>query len=284
MRYLILSDLHANWEALEPSSRDAAGALRPGPLLRRPGRLRRRPQPRRAIGCAPTAPSVVRGNHDRACTGQDDLEWFNPVARARRPLDPARPLARKRRLHPRSAAAARCRRRLPAGARLAFRRRRICARRRRGRARPSATWNRRVAFFGHTHVQGGFIWNHSRVETIPRTSAAAATASPGDRSRLRLPDQPRLGRPAARRRPARGLRHLRFRGERSDLPPRASTTWPRRRRRSATPGCRRSSPTAFPWAGKPHVSTLVLTLRPICLTMLDKWLKQTLLASLNSWC
>jgi diadenosine tetraphosphatase ApaH/serine/threonine PP2A family protein phosphatase len=25
---------------------------------------------------------------------------------------------------------------------------------------------RRVAFFGHTHVQGGFIWNRSRVETI----------------------------------------------------------------------------------------------------------------------
>jgi predicted phosphodiesterase len=24
----------------------------------------------------------------------------------------------------------------------------------------------RLAFFGHTHVQGGFIWNHSRVETI----------------------------------------------------------------------------------------------------------------------
>ena len=29
---------------------------------------------------------------------------------------------------------------------------------------------RRLAFFGHTHVQGGFIWNRSRVETIPRTS------------------------------------------------------------------------------------------------------------------
>ena len=28
----------------------------------------------------------------------------------------------------------------------------------------------RLAFFGHTHVQGGFIWNQSRVETILRTS------------------------------------------------------------------------------------------------------------------
>jgi diadenosine tetraphosphatase ApaH/serine/threonine PP2A family protein phosphatase len=29
----------------------------------------------------------------------------------------------------------------------------------------------RLAFFGHTHVQGGFIWNQSRVETILRTSS-----------------------------------------------------------------------------------------------------------------
>ena len=28
----------------------------------------------------------------------------------------------------------------------------------------------RLAFFGHTHVQGGFIWNQSRVETILRTN------------------------------------------------------------------------------------------------------------------
>jgi hypothetical protein len=29
----------------------------------------------------------------------------------------------------------------------------------------------RLAFFGHTHMQGGFIWNHSRVETILAPSA-----------------------------------------------------------------------------------------------------------------
>src|SRR5262249_3578428 len=29
----------------------------------------------------------------------------------------------------------------------------------------------RVAFFVHTHLQGGFIWNQSRVETIPRVSS-----------------------------------------------------------------------------------------------------------------
>src|SRR5204862_7109880 len=33
----------------------------------------------------------------------------------------------------------------------------------------------RVAFFGHTHVQGGVIWNQSRVETILRTSSSEAS-------------------------------------------------------------------------------------------------------------
>ena len=35
----------------------------------------------------------------------------------------------------------------------------------------------RLAFFGHTHVQGGFIWNHSRVETIARISASSGSES-----------------------------------------------------------------------------------------------------------
>ena len=40
------------------------------------------PTPTRfAIGSALNCAVVVRGNHDRASTGQDDLEWFNPVAR-----------------------------------------------------------------------------------------------------------------------------------------------------------------------------------------------------------
>ena len=29
----------------------------------------------------------------------------------------------------------------------------------------------RVEFFGHTHVQGGFLWNHSRVEILHRVAA-----------------------------------------------------------------------------------------------------------------
>src|SRR5207248_7235619 len=35
----------------------------------------------------------------------------------------------------------------------------------------------RVAFFGHTHVQGGFIWNQSRVETIQVSPAPGSNAT-----------------------------------------------------------------------------------------------------------
>jgi diadenosine tetraphosphatase ApaH/serine/threonine PP2A family protein phosphatase len=35
----------------------------------------------------------------------------------------------------------------------------------------------RVAFFGHTHLQGGFIWNRERVETVPAISLRAERQS-----------------------------------------------------------------------------------------------------------
>ena len=55
---------------------------------------------RSAIGSALNCAVVVRGNHDRASTGQDDLEWFNPVARNAAVWTLRNSLARKRRLHP----------------------------------------------------------------------------------------------------------------------------------------------------------------------------------------
>ena len=80
MRYLILSDIHANWEALD-AVLASAGSLYDrvvccGDLV--------------GYGADPDAvvqwvrdhvSSVVRGNHDKACAGLEDLEWFNPVAR-----------------------------------------------------------------------------------------------------------------------------------------------------------------------------------------------------------
>jgi predicted phosphodiesterase len=167
VRYLIVSDLHANLEALHAVLAQSAGgydrALCCGDLV--------------GYGADPnpvcdwvrmSCAVVVRGNHDRASTGQDDLEWFNPVARK----------AALWTLHVLSPENAGYLVGLPRGpvtvetfqvfhgspydedeyvmaageARQAF-----------------GYLETGVAFFGHTHVQGGFIWNQSRVETILRT-------------------------------------------------------------------------------------------------------------------
>jgi len=81
VRYLILSDIHGNWEALQAVAEHSRGdydrVLCCGDLV--------------GYGADPNltvewirnnAAGVVRGNHDKACSGLDDLEWFNPVARA----------------------------------------------------------------------------------------------------------------------------------------------------------------------------------------------------------
>lgn len=81
MPFLILSDIHANWEALEAVLSDARGRydrlLCLGDLV--------------GYGADPNAvaewarenvAAIVRGNHDRACAGSDPLDDFNPVAKA----------------------------------------------------------------------------------------------------------------------------------------------------------------------------------------------------------
>ena len=164
-------------------------------------------------------PVVVRGNHDRASTGQDDLEWFNPVGRARPPSGHWRA---SRRRTPNTSA--RCRAdRSPwmrsssvHGSPFDEDEYVIGA----GEAGQAFGYlEARVAFFGHTHVQGGFIWNQSRVETILRMPASRKSSQALEID----PDcayliNPGLGRPTARRRPARGLRHLRRRGAAPGLP------------------------------------------------------------------
>ncbi len=80
MRHLILSDIHANLEALEAVLADAKGRydriLCCGDMV--------------GYGADPDAVTawarqnvdvVIRGNHDKVCAGLEDLEWFNPVAR-----------------------------------------------------------------------------------------------------------------------------------------------------------------------------------------------------------
>ncbi|HLG98417.1 MAG TPA: metallophosphoesterase family protein [Bryobacteraceae bacterium] len=80
MRYLILSDLHANWEALQAVLADAPPGydriLCCGDVV--------------GYGADPDSvtewvrgnvANIVRGNHDKACAGLEDLEWFNPMAK-----------------------------------------------------------------------------------------------------------------------------------------------------------------------------------------------------------
>lgn len=80
MRYLILSDIHANWEALEAVLAQARGAYETvvccGDLVGYGA------DPNRVVNWAREhCAAVVRGNHDKAAVGLEDLEWFNPVAR-----------------------------------------------------------------------------------------------------------------------------------------------------------------------------------------------------------
>ena len=80
MRYLILSDIHSNWEALQAVVSACQGlyekVLCLGDLV--------------GYGADPNlvvewvrenVPLVIRGNHDKACSGLESLEWFNEVAR-----------------------------------------------------------------------------------------------------------------------------------------------------------------------------------------------------------
>jgi len=79
VRFLVLSDLHSNWHALESVIEDAEGQYDRivccGDLVgynAQPGRVLEWTRE----NCA----SVIRGNHDKVVAGIEDLEWFNEVA------------------------------------------------------------------------------------------------------------------------------------------------------------------------------------------------------------
>jgi diadenosine tetraphosphatase ApaH/serine/threonine PP2A family protein phosphatase len=171
VRYLVLSDLHANQEALEAVVREAEGrwdaAICCGDLV--------------GYGADPdpvvdwvraNCALVVRGNHDRACTGLEDLEWFNPVAKAAA-------LWTEEALTPENTAWVRG---LPKGP-LVLEQFEVAhgsphdedeyVMAGEEAAGAFAYLERRLTFFGHTHLQGGYIWNQARVESIPRTPARA---------------------------------------------------------------------------------------------------------------
>jgi diadenosine tetraphosphatase ApaH/serine/threonine PP2A family protein phosphatase len=166
VRYLILSDLHANLEALQAVLGHASGlydkALCCGDLIGYGG------DPNAVVEWVrANCQAVVRGNHDKASTGQEDLEWFNPVARIAALWTQAA-LTSENYQYVRD---------LPQGPIAVDGFHLIhgapfdedeyvmgC-----GDAGHAFEYlGSSVGFFGHTHLQGGFIWNGGRVETIGR--------------------------------------------------------------------------------------------------------------------
>lgn len=80
MAYLILSDIHANLEALEAVLKDAEGLY--DRILCLGDLVGYGADPNAVVDWARTnLQVVVRGNHDKACVGMDDLEGYNVAAR-----------------------------------------------------------------------------------------------------------------------------------------------------------------------------------------------------------
>ena len=80
MPYLILSDIHANTEALDAVLSDARGLY--GRIVCLGDLVGYGAEPNAVVDWAHmNCAIVIRGNHDRACAGNDTLETFNPAAR-----------------------------------------------------------------------------------------------------------------------------------------------------------------------------------------------------------
>ena len=81
MRYLVISDLHANWEALQAVLADSEGHY--DRILCLGDLVGYGPDPNLVVEWAKAAdPLTVRGNHDRACTGLCGLADFSPLAKS----------------------------------------------------------------------------------------------------------------------------------------------------------------------------------------------------------
>lgn len=81
MPYLIISDIHANLEALEAVLADAQG--RYDRILCLGDLVGYGADPNAVVEWArANAAAIVRGNHDKACAGHDSLEHYHAAARA----------------------------------------------------------------------------------------------------------------------------------------------------------------------------------------------------------
>lgn len=169
MQFLILSDLHANWQALEAVLADAKGEY--DQVVCCGDIVGYNPNPSEVLDWTRSScVAVVRGNHDKVVAGIDDLEWFNDIAKTSAqwtmhvlsrnqlnfltelPTGPARlehfhiwhgsPLDEDEYISASSEALARF-----------------------------SAFELPLAFFGHTHLQGGFFSKYGRVGPIPQVPA-----------------------------------------------------------------------------------------------------------------
>lgn len=172
MRFLILSDIHANWHALQAVLADAQGRYDQivccGDLV--------------GYGVDPNlvvdwvrenVDHTVRGNHDKACSGMDSLEWFNPVARTSAMwtmetlTDTNRQFLRDLPQGPVHLEHFRLFHGSPADEDDYL-------------SSPQDVMPIRfhveghISFFGHTHVQGGFFLTHKNIVRIPRPPLESA--------------------------------------------------------------------------------------------------------------
>ncbi len=166
MRYLILSDVHANWQALEAVLRDAHGDY--GEVLCCGDLVGYGADPNAVVEWARShVKAVVRGNHDKACAGLEDLEWFNSVARAAA-IWTGRTLTPENLDYLRN---------LPQGP-LAMGSFQLLHGSpldeddylvtRFDAAHMTAYLEKHISFFGHTHVQGGFLCHRNGVKSIEK--------------------------------------------------------------------------------------------------------------------
>ncbi len=166
MQFLILSDIHANWHALEAVLKDADGRYQKivccGDLVGY------NPQPDRVTSWVrESCATVIRGNHDKVVAGIDNLEWFNEVAQA---------AARWTMVHMETAQRDYLHELAQGPAKTEFFH--ICHGSMGdedeyvvsvGDALPHfLEMELPLAFFGHTHLQGGFFAKRNRVGILPR--------------------------------------------------------------------------------------------------------------------
>jgi len=165
VQFLIVSDLHANWHALRAVLADAQGKFER--IICCGDLVGYNPQPGNVVEWArANCASVIRGNHDKVVAGIDALEWFNDAAQIAARWTIAE--LNEERLD--------YLRKLPMGP-LRLEHFHICH----GSPRHEDEYVTTVteaspcfrhldlplAFFGHTHLQGGFFSRYGRVSGIP---------------------------------------------------------------------------------------------------------------------